>query len=89
MAPLEWRTVTVTADDIGPELNMAAWIMMVLMCLATALRLGNKYFVARVGADDVLAIVAAVGLPLADAGSHALTPSSWWPWPRPLPSTCR
>ena len=61
MAPLIAREVLVTNSDRGPQLNLAAWISVVFMCLGVLTRLGSKYIIIRrLAWDDALVTVAMV-----------------------------
>lgn len=65
--------VTISENNLGPLVNIVVWILMVIMCLATILKLFSKWFITRSFAlDDLFVSLAMVCTPYVADISQAL-----------------
>jgi len=55
---------SITASDLGPWINIVTWILMVVMCLATFVKLFSKWVITKCLALDDLFMLIAMVIPL-------------------------
>lgn len=61
MPPEQPTQVLVTPDNRGPLINLATWLTLVVMCLATFTKIGSKLRkIGRLQGDDLLMFAAMV-----------------------------
>ena len=62
------QQTTLTANNLGPLVSIVAWVTLVAICLATAVKIGVKYVrISSIRWDDFFMLSAMVSLSLISA----------------------